>query len=251
MKLHQLLAILTSAKNSAEAIKTEIYHLAQKTALFSGISRTYSPNDAEGFVYPSESTAVQKSTPDLIDQFFKGYQELWDLAATQDWANTEAKADVVVDGEVILRDVPVTHLLYLEKQVLTDARTFLSKLPILDADKTWTYDSNRSAFVTPARQSVKTKKVSKAIVLYEATKEHPAQVKEVTEDIVEGTWTTIDLSGALPAETVKTLQARVAKLLKAVVIAREEANGLVVTPKTTFEPIFEYLTKDVLELDRA
>jgi hypothetical protein len=247
MKLHQLLAILTSAKNGADAIKTEIYHTIQKSALFSGISRTYSPTDSEAFVYPSESTSVQKSAPDLINQFFQGYQELWDLAATQDWANTEAKANVVVDGETILRDVPVTHLLYLEKQVLTDAKTFLSKIPILDGDKTWVYDSNRSAYVTLPRQSVKTKKVSKAIVLYEATKEHPAQVKEVTEDIVEGTWTTIDLSGALPAETVKALQTRVAKLLKAVVIAREEANALEVTPKTTFAPIFGYLTNDVLD----
>ena len=249
MKLHQLLAILTSAKNRADEIKTEIYHLVQKPALFSGISRTYSPTDSEGYVYPSESTPVQKSLPDLINQFFTGYQELWELAATQDWANTEAKADVVVDGVTILRDVPVTHLLYLEKQVLVDARTFLSKIPVLDGDKSWTYDSNRGAFVTSPRQTTKTKKVSKPIVLYDATKEHPAQVKEVTEDIVEGTWTTIDLSGALPAETVKILQAKVAKLLKAVVIAREEANGLVVTPKSTFAPIFDYLTDGVSELN--
>jgi hypothetical protein len=249
MKLHQLLAILTSAKNLSDGIKTDIYHLIQKPALFTGISRTYSPVDSEGFVYPSESTPVQKTLPELINQFFVGQQELWDLAATQDWANTEAKADIVVDGQVILKDVPVTHLLYLEKQVLVDARTFLSKIPVLDGDKSWTYDPNRGVFVTSPRQTTKTKKVSKAIVLYEATKEHPAQVKEVTEDIVEGTWTTVDLSGALPAETVKVLQTKIAKLHKAVVVAREEANGLAVTPKETFQPIFDYLRDGVPELN--
>jgi hypothetical protein len=249
MKLHQLLAILTSAKNRADEIKTEIYHLIQKPAVFTGISRTYAPTDSEGFVYPSESTPVQKSLPDLINQFFLDYQELWELAATQDWANTEAKADVVVDGVTILRDVPVTHLLYLEKQVLVDARTFLSKIPVLDGDKTWRYDANRGAFATPPRQTTKTKKVPRAFVLAAATVEHPAQVKEVSEDIVEGIWTTVDLSGALPAETVKILQGKVAKLLKAVVLAREEANGLTVTPKSTFAPLFDYLREGVQELN--
>jgi hypothetical protein len=59
-----------------------------------------------------------------------------DLAATQDFANTEAKASVVVDGQTILTDVPVPYLLFLEKQ-LQDVKTFVLSLPVLSIDKDW------------------------------------------------------------------------------------------------------------------
>jgi len=56
---------------------------------------------------------------------------MFDIVATQDWANCQAVADVVVDDQVILAQVPFTHLLFLEKQLL-DIQTLVEKLPVLD-----------------------------------------------------------------------------------------------------------------------
>ena len=56
------------------------------------------------------------------------------VLATQDFANCQAKANVVVDGQTILKEVPVTHLLFLEKQ-LVDLRTFIDGLPTPEAKK--------------------------------------------------------------------------------------------------------------------
>ena len=39
------------------------------------------------------------------------------------------------------RDVPVTYLLFLEKQ-LVDLHTFVKKLPVLDASETWVFDAS-------------------------------------------------------------------------------------------------------------
>jgi hypothetical protein len=239
MKLHQLLAVLQSAKNNSAKAKTAVYHLAQKP-FFKGLSRTYEPREEEGFVYPPESQNVQLKAEKLIEQFVEASSEYLDLCASQDLTNTTAKASVVVDGVTILKDVPVTHLLFLEKQLI-DVKTFISSLPVLDADKEWEYSTTRGCWVTPTRKSAKTKKITKPVVLYEATKEHPAQVKEVSEDVVEGTWTNFDMSGALPQDKLNELLVKAEKLIKAVVIAREEANSIEVKQFPVASPLFVYL----------
>src|SRR5207342_3582487 len=84
--------------------------------------------------------------------------ELFDVTATKDYTNCKARADVVVDGKPLLREVPVTYLLFLEKQ-LVDLHTFIKKLPVLDASETWNFDASADAFATEPVQTVKTKKV--------------------------------------------------------------------------------------------
>jgi hypothetical protein len=247
MKLHQLLAILPKIKADSAKAKTALYHNIQKTPeLFKGLSRTYEPREDDGFVYPSESKAVQLNAKKILEQFADACTELFDTAAMQDHANTDAKAAVEVDGRIILENVPVANLLFLEKQ-LTDIKAFAQMLPSLDADQSWTYDSNRGVYVTEGKQSVKTKKVMKAVVLYEATKEHPAQVKEASEDVVEGVWTTIQFSSALPQDEINQLLSRIDKLIKAVITAREKANGLEVQQQSVAAPIFSYLFGNLLQ----
>lgn len=90
MKLNQLIAILQSVKANASKSKTEVYQLCQKNTLFQGLSRTYQSREEDGFVYPPES---QKLT----------------LKADELYANTEAKASIVVDGQTIIADVPVSY----------------------------------------------------------------------------------------------------------------------------------------------
>ncbi|WP_309738960.1 hypothetical protein [Chamaesiphon sp. OTE_20_metabat_361] len=42
------------------------------------------------------------------------------------------------------------------------------------------------------------------MVAYEATEHHPAQIKEVSKDIVEGIWSLVEFSGALPQDRVNS-----------------------------------------------
>ncbi|MGK7889492.1 MAG: hypothetical protein AB4042_09160 [Leptolyngbyaceae cyanobacterium] len=240
MKIHQLIAILQSVKTKSSKAKAKVGQLAQTSELFKGLSRTYEPRNEEGYVYPPESKPVQMQANELMAQFQVACTELFNFCAAQERSNTQARASVVVDGQVILADIPVTTLLFLEKQ-LAEVRTFISKLPILDIDQEWDYDGNRGCYITAVKQTAKTKKVTKPVVLYEATKEHPAQVKEVSEDVVEGTWSLINFSGALPQDQVNAMLTRVDKLSKAVVIAREEANGTEVQEQDIADPVFNYI----------
>lgn len=238
MHLHQLLAILQSAKSKALADKTAVYQTVQKQHLFNGLSRTYQPLEDGGYVYPMEGNNIQESGGQCIQRFIEASKEHIDLCARQDWTNTQASADVILDGVVILKAVPVQHLLYLEKQI-TDIQTFIKSLPLLDPTKTWEYDSNRGCYVSSPKTTTKTKKNTTFLTVAEATDKHPAQVREVTRDDIEGTWTTVDFSGALPKEEVDQYLKNTQALLQAILIAREEANKKEVIPINTSDKIFE------------
>ncbi len=240
MKLNQLIAILQSVKANAAKGKTEVYQLAQKSGLFQGLSRTYQSREEDGFVYPPESQKLTLKATELVEKFVQASTEFLDLAATQDYANTEARASVVVDGQTILTDVPVSYLLFLEKQ-LQDVKTFVLSLPVLSIDKDWQRDPNRGCYVTIPKETVKTKKITDFVVAYEATEHHPAQIKEVTKDVVEGVWSLVEFSGALPQDRVNALTVRVEKLQKAVLQAREEANSRDVQQRQVAGAVFGYL----------
>ena len=224
-KLNQVIAVVASKKAAATATITEAYHKIQKTALFAGISRTYRPKKEDGDLLPPEGNAIQVKVADLIATTKAALTDMYDVVATQDNANCVAKGDVVVDGKTILTGVPVTHMLFLEKQ-LKDVETFVGKLPTLDPSDAWEFNNEADAWATPPSETVRTKKVPKAFVKYEATKEHPAQVETFHEDVLEGYWKTIKFSGAIPANDKNAMLERVRKVHEAVVKAREQANGI-------------------------
>lgn len=241
MKLNQVIAVLQTVKANSTKAKTAVYHQIQKSALFQGISRTFSPVAEDGFVYPAENQSLQLKAEDLLVEFDRACSELFNLCATQDWANATASADIVVDGTTILTDVPVSYLLFLEKQ-LVDVKTFISSLPVLDTSESWVYDPQQECFATEAKFTTKTKRIVKPVILYEATKEHPAQVKESSEDIPEGTWRTVKFSGAISIARQNELLRRVDRLMQEVIFAREQANSMEITKQERVaRSIFGYL----------
>lgn len=240
MKLNQVIAIIKGTKKNAADGKTSLYHKIQKTALFQGINRTYSPADDDGYVYPPESQKVTVNAENLLKDFAEVNSELFDIAATQDWANTTAKADIKVDGKTIIKAVPVTYLMFLEKQLI-DVKTFVKSLPVLPIEHEWEYDESRAVYGSEVKKTTKTKKITDFVIAAEATKEHAAQVREVSKDIVEGVWDTQVLSGALTQERVDELFNRTEALLNAVITAREEANSLEVKKQKVSTSIFDYL----------
>ncbi|MEV7276414.1 hypothetical protein [Streptomyces sp. NPDC093111] len=239
-KLNQIIAVEKGVKSRAHQDLTTAHHGVQKPALLAGISRTYQPKDEEGEQLPPESTLVQVKAEDVLRDTARTLTRLFDVTATKDWANCEARADITVDGRVLVTGVPVAYLLFLEKQ-LTDILTFVRKLPVLDAAESWTQDPSTDAWKTEPVRTVRTKKVPRNHVKAEATEKHPAQVEVYYEDVPVGYWTTVKFSGALPARRVNELVERVEKVQQAVKFAREEANGAEITDQRVGEAVFGYL----------
>lgn len=240
MKLNQILAIEKGVKSSSYNALTTLDKKAQKAALYEGRARTYKPLDDEGEVFPSENQKVQLRSKDVLKQIQSTLSEYFDIVFTKDMANLEAHADVVVDGKTLLQRVPVTYLLFLEKQI-TDLRTMIGRMPVLDPSEAWVWDDGQSAFRTDALRSAKTKKVPRNHVKAEATEHHPAQVEVYHEDTVVGYWTNIKYSGALSQTRKDQLMERTEKLLKAVKMAREEANSTKVDSSYAAYSLFGFI----------
>jgi hypothetical protein len=239
-RLNQIIAVEKGVKSRSFQELTDAHQLLQKPGLLAGIARTYRPKDDEGEQLPPESTKVQVKAEEVIQQTAAILTRLFDITATKDWANGVARADVVVDGQTLVAQVPVTYLLFLEKQ-LVDLHTFIKKLPTLDASETWAFDASADCWATEPLQTVKTKKIPRNHVKAEATEHHPAQVEVYHEDVTVGYWRTVKFSGALPAKRVGELLDRVERLQQAVKFAREEANNTEVIDQKLGEKVFQFL----------
>ena len=239
-KLHQILAVTNASKARAAQAITAVYHKLAKTDLLTGMSRTYVPKDDDGQRLPSENRRLQLTTDDAIGEAKVIWQQLFDVVLTQDVGNCHAFADIVVDGQTLAKDVPATHLLWLEKQ-MKDVTAFVERIPTLDPTQEWSYSDSQGCWSAAPVETTKTAKVPRNHVKSPATDKHPAQVELYYEDAVVGTWTKVDYSGAIPVTRKRQLADRVAKLSDAVKAARCAANSVEITQKQIGAPLMEYL----------
>jgi hypothetical protein len=247
-KLNQILAIENSTKTKTAEKLTNVYKTFQKPDLYNGHVKVFSPKDSniEAATYealPEERKEVQQNVLTGLKVIREQQTEMFDLTLLRDATNMLAKADVVVDGKVIIKDAPVTYLLWLAHQ-LDDDHTEIKRIPTLDPAEKWSFDKDQNLYATKPSEQVRTKKVQMPLVLHPATKEHPAQVKEITSDVITGTWKTIKYSSAMPSDQKDAMLARCEKLQHAVKQAREAANNIDVIKPTTpsvGKDVFDYI----------
>ena len=240
-KLNQIIAVEKGIKSRAHSSISELYKIVQKPELFSGISKSYQANSETGEVLPPEKKKVQYNVEEVLRQLDRSCTELFNVTARKDYTNCVAKASVKVGDRVLVKDAPVSFILFLEKQ-MQDVLTFVNALPVLDEADEWKKDPNHGFYTTAPYQTHRTTKVQEPLVLYPATPEHPAQTQIITKDVITGYWTTIKQSGAISKTDKKALKENVETLLKALKEAREEANATdEVKVEDIGQAIFDYL----------
>jgi len=240
MRLHQLLAVVKGEKPRLYAALTELYKKAQKDTLYSGFTKKFYPKHEDDSL-PDEGKKVQLTVSEVLGEEARTTTKLLNLLAQVEWTDCVAKADVVVNGVTILKDVPAAFLLSLEKRMV-DIQALLTHLPELDSSESWSYNENSGLKVTTPTKVNRTKKVSDVLVLIQPTPEHPGQAQVIAKDVNAGHWETIQHSGAIGGPEKKDLLERMEKLLNAVKVAREEANATQVVPTPNVgEAIFEHL----------
>jgi hypothetical protein len=239
-KLNQIVAVEKGVKGRAEKALTEAHHGLKKMELLSGISRVYKPSAEDGEQLPPEHKKVQLLAEDVIATATQTLVELFDVTATKDFANCAARADVEVDGKILVNDAPVTYLLWLEKR-LTLLHVFVKELPRLNDAETWKNDPQTGLWTTDEEVTHRTKKVPMSFIKAPATDKHPAQAEVVHEDKIVGYWHTVKRSGAVPASRVRQLLDRVEKVQRAVKVAREAANMADAPKVEVGKKIFDYL----------
>ena len=228
MKLHELLPVESSHETQANKVKADLANTFEKKRHLFEEKRTVFTPSTEGAPAVTETqsdlnTTVTDQLEELTPFLVKSFDASFQVAV----ANTKAQADVVLDdGKVIVAAVPATALLELEKRVAS-VLELLKAIPTLDPAKGFTPDSQKAGKgVYKARdvRKVRTKKTFVPLVLFAATKEHPAQVKEGYEDLPIGIIAEQEWSGMLtPAEKSKLID-RAEEVCRAIRSARARAN---------------------------
>jgi hypothetical protein len=232
LKLTALLGIANGndgIKARVKRVETDIYNLLKRPNLFSGFRKTYSPLDEEnGERFPDEGEVLQHNVEDVLAELIPAMARAIDVQTMIDATNGQTLADLVIDRgaveNLVIRNIPVTTLIWLEKK-LAELKVIVAAAPELNPTKTWIFDEHEGVYVTPARLSIKTRKVPKALVMYPATDRHPAQVQAYNEDETIGHWSTTDMSGAMPSTRKRVLLDRIAVITEGVKTARETANA--------------------------
>ena len=239
-RLNQVLAVEKGEKGRAESHLKIGYRNCQKPEFFDGFSKSYAPFVADDIDHPTEAKNVQLRAMDVLGETKTTLASLFDVTLTKDMANCTAKANVVVDGEIILENIPAVNLLFIEKQLLKVQAIFMA-VPTLDQAVKWNFDEPTQLHRSEEVKTLRTKKVQKALQLLPQTEHQQGMAEMIVEDVQVGTYTQVRLSGALPVATKKAMVERLDKLVKAVKQAREQANMVEAPQQHAGAKLFTYL----------
>jgi hypothetical protein len=245
-KLHELLAVEKEAVGKMNKMITEGKETySKRTDHFSGFVKTFSAFKEED-KHLEDSAAERKemvtTVPDKLAYIMESVQDVINLRFQKDLANSNARADIVVDGRTLATGIPATTLLALE-DTLRELRIMCDMIPTLEPGVKWVEDLDMGRNVKRAlfpEKTLRTKKKTVYIEVAKATDKHPAQIREETQDINIGEYTVEKFSGRIsPAEKVILLD-KIEKLAAAVKKARARANEEEV-PNSTLDVISNYI----------
>jgi hypothetical protein len=220
LRLSQIVAIEKQVKQRQNSEGAEIHKKSAKSDLFNGFHRSYEKKDEAGEDLPGETKIVQEQAADNIDAYSKLWEEMFDTVFTKDMGNTQVFGTV----EGFTQAMPVTNLLWLEKQ-LDDWRTFIAALPVPDSSKAWTQNASTGLLDSEAVKTSRNTKAPLVVVKAPATDKFPAQVELLSQDVLAGYWTVVHTSGGIASTRKKQILTNIDELKKRVKQAREEANS--------------------------
>jgi len=227
-KLHEILAVETALEKTARKLCDESIKTFGKDNLFKGATKALKMFDeADDNLETTEVLKLTTTVDENLDYLIKPVAKYWDTVLAKELANSEAKADVVLeDGTVLAKDMPATFLLGMEAK-LSKLRAVYEAIPTLEPGIKWIPDANEKEGVFMNARDIetfKTKKSMEFLVAYEATKEHPAQIRELENTTSIGKYLTTTQSGKLPPVVKAHRIARVDEALLAFKKARMRAN---------------------------
>lgn len=226
-KLHEILAVEADREGLFRSLLAETAVVfSKKQNIFQGAIRELKFNEGEDGLDTTEHLKIETTVGDKLEYLSKAVINYLDVVLQKDKANQAAVADIEIDGEVIATGLPAVNLLGLEAKLKKIREVYMS-IPTLQVGVAWEKDENLGKGVfrnKHAEIKAKTAKRIRSAVLYEATKEHPAQIDKWNEDVPVGKITTQNFSGMLSSKAKSEILGRLDKLIQSVKQARMRAN---------------------------
>jgi len=229
-KLHEILAVEGNLQGATKLVVNETVGVfTKKPEHFKGFVKTYVPFiDGKENEMPGETSELVTTVDDKLVYTFDSIVNYLDVVLQKEATNQVAKSDIVIDGNVIATDVPATFLLGLEAK-LKDYRAIILSVPTLAPGIAWELDpaAGKGVFRTKnAVERIRAIKEVKPLVIYEATKEHPAQVKMVDDVRNVGKYVETSTCSMKTPSDKSDMLGRVDALIRAVKQARQRANNV-------------------------
>lgn len=248
-KMHEILAVESNLCGTFnKVIKEGTVTFSKKPDHFLEHNKTLKMFDdarANEEAAASEHKAMVTTVNAKLEYVWEYVTNYVDLLMQKEFTNKKAIADLVIDDEVIAKDLPATFLLTLE-QKFTKLRGLYEAIPTLAPSIEWEIDSTKGADIYKSKTSEIRRKTEKSIkhkVLYEATDKHPAQISEWNEDRHIGDFETKRWSGMLSPAEKSNLLAKLDTLIMSAKKARMKANSADSVDIAIGKKIFNYLHK--------
>jgi hypothetical protein len=243
-QLHEVIAVESDLNATAQKMIDEaIITFTKKPDTYNGSVRSLTMLDASR---SGEDTTVEvpvgDTVPAKLEYVGNSFSKYIDAVLQKEATNQEAKADLVVEGQTIATQLPATFLLGLENR-LKRIRDLYTTAPTLKPGLRWEVDVSMGDehFRAEDRPTFKTEKTVNSKVLYEATKEHPAQIEKWTEDVNVGRVETTHMSGMISPARKAVLLGRIDTLIRAVKRARMKANQQEVVDRSVGADLWAYI----------
>ena len=237
-KLYELLAVEADLRNGADGVTKEARGLFGTEDNFLGVIRNFNK------LLESEQDAPpeRKELPNTVVNVLAGVElavgDFIDVTISKEMSNVEARATVDI-GDVEW-ELSATALLNLESR-LDEIKRVYSTIPTLPLNQKWSFDKQKGCFVSEQRDQLRTVKRAKSHVLYDATKEHPAQVELVNVDIPAYSIETTVFSGMMTASHKEECLERIDDLRRRLKQARQRANSVDIESVCVAKDIFDFI----------
>jgi hypothetical protein len=246
-KLHELLAVEADLEGAYKRIIEEaLVTFTKKPDHFLGQDKILEMFDEDR---KKENTTEHKemvtTVPDKLNYVMEHVIRFYDALYQKELANTNAKADLIVDGETIATDLPATFLLGMENK-LKFLRASYEGIPTLAPGIKWVLDEKlgKGVYVSANPNEVfKTAKVFKHQVLVPPTDKHPAQIEKWEEQVPVGKYTTTTSCSMLTPARKSELIGRIDSLIQACKKARQKANCTEVADVSIAKKMMDYINK--------
>lgn len=244
-KLHELLAVEGDRGAVANNIIDEaVVTFRKREELFHGQVRTLSMMDeSRSREDTTETKPLVTTVATKLDYVAKRVAPYYDVLLQRDSTNQIAKADLVVDGKTMAKDLPATFLLTMETQLKRLRQTY-DVIPTLNPGIKWVSDEAAGAGIFRQEEASVTMRTEKAVrsqILIQPTKEHPAQIEKWHEDVPIGRIETTRTTGVLKSADKAALLERIDTLIRAVKKARQRANTAEVVKAKLGADLFAYI----------
>ena len=238
-KLHELLAVEESLNTVlADSLKEATNSFATKDHIFKGHKITVEAleEDTEGhtaIAAETDVTDVAETVHGKLDFVFNHLNRAFNVYGQKERTNQSAKADLVVNGDVLLKDCPATMLLGLETR-LKHIRAMCLAIKTTDQSKGWVATQDKHIFEARPEEKFITRKVQRERIVIAPTEFQPGQFTTYAEDTRVGKKTTVHATGLVSPKEKSDILLRVDTLLRAAKKARQRANATEVDTK--FKP---------------